>query len=439
MDLKKYLKEPEQLKPDFGWWIDAETFDVEGNARNPHECKDELTMQWGEDGYIIETNDNNIPVIRQSSRKESIQASIILQTRSMMNAGIKTASIRNFLAKHQKPELIKACSSEIDRQLRLEGCVGRFVLDARGYKNCAEALKFASKNPFRKYMNFVIGCTCDNHIKSKTYKAGSMISTGDPIGDYMNNNQTSSETITETCPKTGMQVLSGQGDIDSQWAGNTMIDVMNACDLDKDTTKGFTASKEQPYLRLKRFFIALDEGNFKKQAEDFDINKEQNEDINSAPLGVKIDENLPIADIDMNKKDNESICFKLNKDAAPEEKLDVNVDSLCFNVNEELPKEETLVVKMMPMISLNELEKDREPDLPVNLPMPETNTFEMNRETKKDLEINSNQAPVVVDNFENQDEMAVEFGIPADDEFFKDSGEIILDEKPSDNGMSFSF
>ena len=63
----------------------------------------------------------------------------------------------------------------------------------------------------------------------------------------------------------------------------------------------------------------------------------------------------------------------------------------------------------------------------------------MNRETKKDLEINSNQAPVVVDNFENQDEMAVEFGIPADDEFFKDSGEIILDEKPSDNGMSFSF
>ena len=166
MDLNKYLKEPAQLSPDLGWWINAETFDVAGNHRNPHECKDELAMQWGNEGYIVKPDSNIVPV-QKENKKASIQASIVQLTRSLMNSGMKTAAIRDYLEKHQNPAVIKGCSQEIDRQLRLEGSVGRFVLDARGYKNCADALRFAEKNPFKKYIRYMIGCNCGNHIKTK--------------------------------------------------------------------------------------------------------------------------------------------------------------------------------------------------------------------------------------------------------------------------------
>lgn len=415
MDLNKYLKEPAQLKPDFGWWIDAETFDVEGNHRNPHECKDELALQWGNEGYTLDTEDKIVPN-KVANRKDIIQSTVIQSVRTMMNSGMKTASIREYLAKQNNQKLVQACSQEIDRQLKLEGSVGRFVLDARGYRSCADALKTAEKNPYRKHMHYVIGCTCGNHVKTRKITSCMMVSDGDPIGDSLKNDTQNTDETINSCPKSGMQILSGQGDIDSQWAGNTMIDVMNACELDKDGGKKFTASSEQPYMRLKKFFIALDNGEFDKMKEDsLDMNSEEGINMNSAAILVKT-ENFDTPAVDINDQSGKVI-----------------------QLNPEIKKESPLGdVTMDKVVSIPELENDAEV-LPVDIPTPETNTFALNHiPEKKDILINNDQSPIEMDLTPVDLISNIEFGTPEEDELFSD-GKIDLDEKAPEAGMIFAF
>lgn len=414
MDLNKYLKEPAQFNPDLGWWIDAETFDVEGNHRNPHECKDELALQWGNEGYTLDTDEKIVPV-KAENKMASVQADIIQLTRSMMNSGMKTATIREYLAKHQNPNVIKACSQEIERQLRLEGSVGRFVLDARGYKNCAEALKVAEKNPFKKHLKYMIGCTCGNHIKTKSFKSGMMLSGGDPIGDVMNDKSGTSVETKDSCPKTGMQILSGQGDLDESWAGNTMIDVLNACDLDEENGKKFSASKEQPYMKLKKFFIALDNGGFQRAEEDhLDMNSDNGTNMNQAPVLVKLDD-INTAPVEIDPKTGPA--FRLNKDAVPEKPIgEMTMDQV---------------------VSIPELEKDAE-FIPVDIPVPETNTFSLNNTENRDIPVNDLQSPIEIVVAPADVLSDLEFGTPEEDELYCD-GMIQLDEKQPDAGMVFSF
>lgn len=416
MDLKNYLRSPEQVKPDFGWWMDAESFDIDKNQRNPHECKDELALQWGNDGFVIQTDDNNVAVMRES-RKASVQNAFVMQARSMLNAGVAANDIRAYFAKHQKPEQVKACSTEIERQLKLAGSVGRFVLDARGYRDCSEALRFASKNPFRKYMKYMIGCTCGNHTKMKKITATAFTSTGDPIQDMLENNQQLDSEEVDVCPRTGFQLMSGEGDIDASWAGDTMIDVMNACDLNQDSGKKFTASKDKPYMRLKKFFIAFDEGQIPKSTEEFDTNA-QTQDMNPQPLSFKV------------QKDNNEV-----------KNVDIqNKDSVKFNLNPDIVVDKPLTIERGSELQVPEFDKPVE-IIEIENPAQTTNTFGLKDDyVQEELPMSCEESPVIVELSENEDQ-EIQFGDNDNDSFFKDDRELILDDKQEDKEkpMLFAF
>jgi len=477
MDLNKYLKEPAKLSPDLGWWIDAETFDVEGNHRNPHECKDELALQWGNEGFMVETDDKIVPV-KKENKKASIQADIIQITRSLMNSGMKTANIREYLAKHQNPNVIKACSQEIDRQLRLEGSVGRFVLDARGYKNCSDALRTVEKNPFKRHLKYMIGCTCSNHIKTKDFTSGMMLSNGDPFGDVINDQTRTDVSTTNSCPKTGMRILSGQGDLDEEWAGDTMIDVLNASGLDKVGAKSLTASDEQPYMRLKKFFIALDNGNFsKEEIAPLDMSANQETDLGQAAISFKLDDLNPISvnvnddsgstiklnpDMSTDKLDVDvgSMNFGLNRDVKKEDDIDVDIESMCFGLDngaDNTPINDMSVgsdmtingfdmdfekpiqtVSIAPELKIDRFDDDTE-TIPFDIPAPETNTFSLDNTENKDISVNNCQSPVEIEVVPVDVISDIEFGTPEEDDLYCDGMIKLDDEETKDPGMIFSF
>jgi len=428
MDLKNYLTEPVQLKPDFAWWLDGLThredggnYDVKKNERNPHECKDELDMQWGEGGFVI-TEDNNVPATKKFlDHKVATQTIIVAQVRSMMNAGAKESVIRDFLASTQKPEIIKACGQEIDRQLKLTGSVGRFVLDARGYKNCDAAMKFASKNPFKKYMKFVIGCNCGTHVTTQKSKTGSYTaseSSGDAITDFLGEDSDHDKNETyQACPTTGFQVMSGQGDIDEDWAGNTMIDVMNAAVLDKEQGKSFTASNEQPYMKLKKFFIALDSGLIKPEVENRDYS-EKCDDLSQAPMGIGLQQALDMGDVDMNKKDNESMIIVVPE---PEVNTPVPVTNGVAGFDMQLENPETVNVELETADDESIVFKTQ--DLPI----------------KESLPMNINETPMNIDLKNDNENMDIGFGINDEEDYFGGSGEVELEDKLNSLELPVSF
>lgn len=299
---EKVLPKPEEVTPDFSW-TDERDFDAEKNARNPHEIKDELASQWNK-GKIPYTPENNST---KDMLKTASRDSIVKQVRTMMNQGYTASVIRERLAKSQKPEILSYFKADIDKQLKLYGSVGKFVIDARGYGSCSEALQVAAKNPNKKYLAYVIGCQCGTpkqvfRVASESFSPEN--GDEDSLHAFLTGGQMQSETV-PVCPTTGTHILSGEGDIDEQWAGNTMFDAINASHLSKEAGKSFIASNDSPYQKLKKFFIALDENEIPKE-QDFS-EAPVTEAYTPAGMTLGLENDSPASDVDLNQED--SISF----------------------------------------------------------------------------------------------------------------------------------
>jgi len=333
---KEVLPKPEEVKPDFSWTREPD-FDVKIVERNPHEIKDELAKQFGKDRLIPYTQENNSTqnVLKTASKKIIVQ-----QVRTMMNQGLTPKAITARLAQFQKPEILSSCQTEIEKQFKLYGSVGRFILDARGYPSCSEALKTASKNPWRKYMTHVIGCKCGTP-KTAFRVAGKANdikeSPTDGFGGVLEEKAPSVQEKISVCPLTGIQILGGEGDLDSQWAGDTMFSIIDAADLDPESGKKIMASDSSAYQGLKKFFIAMDESLIpQEKIKDVPVT----EDYSVSGMEVQTNTDMPETDVDLNVPDNESISFLIPE--TQDQNFDINLqDSDTIKLNES-PKEEVL-------------------------------------------------------------------------------------------------
>jgi len=293
-----FIQKINELKPDFSWTEDNENYDVEKNERNPYDCKDELEKQWN--GKLVPST----PEEGSTKRMREAKQKMVQSVRNMMNAGCRIDVIKARIAKNNKKEIVALFQPDIDKQLKLYGSVGRFILDARGYGSCKEAWASTVKNPYRKYFGYVLGCGCHEHAelnqmpghKNQDFK---LSESRDMVASCLESD--TEHKSYKACIPTSLVVIAGAGDIDEKWAGNTMIDIMNACSGDnegnEESVKKITASCDKPYDKLKKFFIAFEQGEFQTE-ERFIINPE--DVFTTTPQEIEIPESeVQIPDIEI--------------------------------------------------------------------------------------------------------------------------------------------
>ena len=294
--MKSYFKKPETFAPDFSWMEDGMSFDFDKEGRNHNECKDELDKQRN-DGQVLHTPENN-------ATEKILRDNAVKVARDLMNRGANICAIKESLRSCIKPDVLRRFASDIDKQLSLYGAVGRFVLDARGYKNCQEARQQLKGNPYRRYVAYIMGCGCggSKEVITSLTAAKREATATDMLASSPLEGKRDRCRVKSACPSTLYVKIAGQGDIDKQWAGDTMIDLMNASVNAKEEGKKITASVADPYQRLKKMFIA-------------------SEDIQDGG-GLHIDENLPEGNTELFGADVElDLCDD------PESEIEIDLSS----------------------------------------------------------------------------------------------------------------
>ncbi|MCK9154678.1 MAG: hypothetical protein M0P12_01040 [Paludibacteraceae bacterium] len=327
-----FIQKINELKPDFSWMEENDSYDVKKNERNPFDCKDELEKQWNGDFIPSSEPEGSMKMMRNAKQK------IIQSVRNMMNAGCKIDVIKSRISQNNKKEIVALFKPDIEKQLKLYGSVGRFILDARGYNSCKEAFESAVKNPYRKHFGYVLGCSCKEHAKinrmPKTENLDFKIKEGpmDMVASCLNDDYVKKEYF--ACIPTSLVLIAGAGDIDEKWAGDTMIDVMNAGfdnkDGNEDVIKKITASCDKPYDRLKKFFLAFENGinvEEKFEANPEDIFTTTSQDVEIPEIEVKTPEieipvrsdNISLRDdletVELEDMENNQMGIKLFEDA----------------------------------------------------------------------------------------------------------------------------
>ena len=239
------------------------TFDpVEHDVKNPNNIKPEAQAEFGyNDMAPIFEDDNAGEVVRNIPEEDLGDAGpVIIFARHLMNQGATAAVIeREIKAKFTKEDMHRNLRG-LKEIFALDGIVGRIAIDARGYKNCAEAVKAAANSPYKGYIKFVMGCSCGDPqmIPVADEKQEIVATTGNAMDDFFADETVHQVKEIPHCRSTMMPLYSSMDGIDPSWMEDLMSVVENISGIPGDEAKRIRMLDDKPIKKVQMAFKALD-------------------------------------------------------------------------------------------------------------------------------------------------------------------------------------
>lgn len=339
------------LKPGAG-----KTFDPTGPiGTQDHDIKPALEHQWGYHHIdpIFSEQDKLEPTSAPSS--SSVPLEIEKWLRDQMNMGVQGKALNAKLNAKFTKENIKEAKDVIASMQPLQGVVGCFAIDGRGYKSCKVAMELAKKSPFKRYIKYVIGCNCGTPHKIEHNSLQKLVSASDvetsSIDSFINDNTVHATTYTDHCASTALNILANDDGINDDDVDKDVTDLQELGGLTASDVSKVKSLKASNIERLRHAFMlviirrqtpaAVDGGNSAQDVKDYtmetaphniDLNPEfKNQHVN---IEDRLDQNIePIApfipqevelsqflDPEFEGTDN----IELNNQKAPESPLDID-------------------------------------------------------------------------------------------------------------------
>jgi hypothetical protein len=252
---------------DLSWYKDGMktpgeiTFHPEG-SKNPNNVKPEAQDQWGYgDISPIFVEDISGMVKRNIPEKDlGDVAPVVLFARHMMNQGASAPVVdREIKARFTKEEMRQGLRG-LKSLLAMDGIIGRFAIDARGYENCNQAKQAAEKSPYKRYMKFIIGCSCgDPHMIPAQDNGLEMVaSTGNVADDFFAMDESYESKEIPHCRSTMLPLYASVDDLDPSWQNDLMVVVENLSGIPGDEAKRIRMLDEKPIKKAQMMFRAID-------------------------------------------------------------------------------------------------------------------------------------------------------------------------------------
>jgi len=244
MNLDDVLKDP---IVDHSWWEEGliqpgePTFDPEKAELGINNLKPEIALEWGRTGPDFDIDEPAGYVERNIPEEDMGDASVIMFARDQMNRGRMGSDLVRALRTRFDQASLKRAAKGLREQLSLEGIVGCTVLDARGYKDCRQALEATKNSPYKHFIKHVMGCECGSPHAIPADGVFDMAQlsdgTGNPMDDFLAMEQPKPTEMVSHCRSTMLPILSGAGDIDESEMDETLTEMMNVTQLPEDEVK----------------------------------------------------------------------------------------------------------------------------------------------------------------------------------------------------------
>ena len=330
-----------------------------------NDTKDDLELQWnygdlGED-YSASPEAEKMPTPCDSTGE------IVQKAREFLNQGLATNQIWTVMLQSYTPEEVTVAKKAwADQKMsNLDGIVGKIALDVRGYSDLKDALRHASKSPFKKFIKYVVGYKGDNVLKiamnTKDFIAEAE-SCGNATDDFL-----ASETKTANkktfVKELMMPVLAHSFDLDDSEADSTLIELSGANHITEADIKDLKANHKTAYSRIRAAFQLIDQKKQKKASSDYKgkvniaehvILKADNEiefegeampaiQVDDVALPTSEDVNFPVNDL--GEVEVEKDCGMIaNVSAAKKKSLAFEIKKASLDINVAKEKEASLEV-----------------------------------------------------------------------------------------------
>jgi hypothetical protein len=220
---------------DLKWLESEDTIDPEKEGvHNPNNVKGELEIQWNGKGIEPLYKDEEFAGevkrnLAEDQKGIAKKDRVIKFARQAMNSGLMGRKLAAALKRSFTAEDLKFARAELEDQLSLDGIVGTIMIDARGYRNCSEALKVASNSPYKGHIKCVLGCRCGDliHMASKSSSVASVPYTGNASDSFLSTTETHASRIACHCPSTKMRVIKAGEDLSNETMDQGIIDALS--------------------------------------------------------------------------------------------------------------------------------------------------------------------------------------------------------------------
>lgn len=237
------------------------TFDPAG-SKNPNNVKPEAQGQWGY-GDISPIFDEDVAgIVDRHLPEEDLGdvAPVVVFARHMMNQGAPARAVdRELKARFTRDEMRRGLRG-LRKLFAMDGIVGRVAVDATGYDSCAQALAAAENSPFKRYVKFVIGCSCGSPHMVPTADDGHELvaSTGNPADDFLADEDPYEVSEVPHCPSTMLPLYAAVDDLDPSWAEDLMLVVENISGVPGDEASRIRMLDDKPIKKVQAAFQAVD-------------------------------------------------------------------------------------------------------------------------------------------------------------------------------------
>lgn len=284
MDLTGYLREGSLQN--LGWLGDDLKAISPQIGPKKNNIKPEAQKQWGLEKTEPVFESGAGEVKRALSEEDSsVTDGVIRFARDLMNKGAEWSDIQRQLGAKFPVSSLKKASNELAILAKKDGMVGRFVIDATGYKNCKLAAQSVKASPYKRFIKFIIGCNCGDHhfVESSDDRMKLSSSSGNGIQDFLSDDVVYSKKMIPLCASTMIPILA-RGDLDEEWLDSGLIELEASFGLLESDKKLVKGTSHDVVTKMKLAFnlidkrkrekrLASDAKNYKSDASSFALKK----------------------------------------------------------------------------------------------------------------------------------------------------------------------
>lgn len=256
MNLNRFVDDHKYQIADLSWLSEGllgrDTLRPDAAGVKKHNnVKPELEFQWGPSMMV---EDAPAGTVVRNVRDEGDAGPVILFARDMMNQGRHPKSVVAALTHKFGKEAVAKHKELISKQLRLAGIVGCVAIDARGYASCKDALKTASKSPYKRFIRHTLGCSCGTPHSLPVGDSGAVSGgTGGTLDNFLAANDSYKAASRKHCRSSMLPIMAG--DLDDSEMDKTLLELVDMTGMPGNVVSKIREAKVSNAAKLRMAFM----------------------------------------------------------------------------------------------------------------------------------------------------------------------------------------
>jgi hypothetical protein len=255
MNLKSFVDET--ALADFDWLKNPKTYTPKDKDINK---KDDLEIEWGV-GSGIDIGITPAPTTIKDEMDLHSELGLAKYARHLMMQGLVPKQIMSGLIARFGKDLVRDAIPELKALFANAGIIGCVAVDSRDYKTCQQAVKVASKSPFKRHIRFALmneGCANCVYFNCQSCNKGSVrFASTDSVDNFLGLKDAEVDTERPFCSLLNLPVITKHDDVTEDQAKSLLAEMVMREEIDQSDATEILDGDATPYQMIRLAFFTL--------------------------------------------------------------------------------------------------------------------------------------------------------------------------------------